>query len=71
MTCKPCQENALLSVGDAICHRMAQRGESVNCHALSGMVRQKRMSVHQYVEELEKRANAQEKQYVEELKNFF
>lgn len=70
-TCTPCQENAVLHVGDAICHRISHHDGSVNCHALAEQVRGKHLTLDQYVAELEKRATANEKGYIQELKKLY
>jgi len=69
--CNPCQENAVLHVGDAICHRIAGHDGSLNCHDLVDKVRNKRLTLDEYVRELEQRASPQEKMYVEELRKLY
>lgn len=69
--CSPCQENAVLHVGDAICHRIAHHDGSIDCHGLANKVRTKNLTLDEYVQELERRASPQEKMYVEELKKLY
>lgn len=70
MTCKPCQQKAAISVGDAICHRIATHA-SIDCHELVHKVITKQITLSEYVEALEEKANEQEKGYLQEMKRVY
>lgn len=50
--CSPCAQNAALSYGDAMCHRLQKKGVKVNCHGLVDEVKRGRKSVDDYLDTL-------------------
>ena len=70
MTCAPCQQKAALSVGDAICRRIATH-DSIDCHELIHKVILKQLTLSEYVEALEEKANEKEKGYLQEMKRTY
>jgi hypothetical protein len=69
MTCSTCETKAVLRVGDAICHRIQKSGGKVDCHGLAHQVQEKRLTVEGYVNELERNATSNEKEYVHRLRD--
>ena len=69
--CTPCQENAVLRVGDAICHRINASGKRVNCHGLIHDVKSKKLSLRDYVRTLDDAASSpKEKEFLKKLREY-
>lgn len=56
--CTPCEVNAVLQVGDRICHSL---DDGLPCHRLVDEVQSGRMSVDRYLDKLEKKAVERQK----------
>jgi hypothetical protein len=66
--CNTCEENAVLHVGDAICHKIQKSGGKIDCHGLVHRVKERRMTVGEYVDELDRSATSNEKRYIGQLR---
>ena len=66
--CPTCETKAVLNVGDAICHRIQKSGGRIDCHGLAHKVHEQKMTVSDYVGELERSATPNEKRYVAQLR---
>lgn len=67
--CSPCAQNAALSYGDAICHKIQNGGAKVDCHGLLNEVKSGKRTIDSYLDTLAKKApSAREKNAFRELK---